>query len=82
MSDAPSHMAGAYSAWLDRPVVLRVVAGQLHTELPCTVIGESDATVRIRLRGISIADVWEVDIYKEMILGVGAAGLHRPHPGT
>jgi hypothetical protein len=42
-----------------------VAAGQLQTELQCTVIGESDAALRIR-----IAEIWEVDIYKEIILGV------------
>jgi hypothetical protein len=45
--------------------VLRVAAGKVQTELQCTVIGESDDVLRIR-----IAELWEVDIYKEMILGV------------
>jgi hypothetical protein len=65
MPNAQSPGSGAYSSWLGRSVVLRVAAGKLQTELPCTVIGESDAALRIR-----IAEIWEVDIYKEMILGV------------
>ncbi len=44
---------------------MRLASGKLETELQCTVIGESDAVLRIR-----IAELWEVDIYKEMILGV------------
>jgi hypothetical protein len=37
------------------------------TSLFCTIIGESDATVRVR-----IADQWDVEIYKEMVLTVDA----------
>jgi hypothetical protein len=79
MSDAQSRVSGAYSAWLGKSVILRVVAGELRTTLPCTVIGESDTTVRIRLRGVTIPEVWDVDIYKKMILGVEPAGMHRLH---
>ena len=57
-----------YSIWLDQWVVLKVAAGELQTELVCTVIAESDRAIRIR-----IADLCEVDIYKEMILGVARA---------
>ena len=38
------------------------------SRLHCIVIGESDAAIRVR-----IADVWDVDILKEMILAVDDA---------
>ena len=49
-------------------MVLKVATGELQTELVCTVIAESDRAIRIR-----IADLCEVDIYREMILGVARA---------
>ena len=48
---------------------MRVAAGEVQAALHCTVIGESDAAVRI-----GIAGQWEVDIYKEMVLAVEAVG--------
>src|SRR5258708_34372570 len=62
------HSSGDYSTWLDQWVVLKVTTGELQTELVCTVIAESDRAIRI-----GIADLCEVDIYKEMILGVARA---------
>ena len=53
-------------------VFLNVTTGGTKTCLFCTIIGESDATVRVR-----IADQWDVDIYKEMVLAVDAF----PHTG-
>jgi hypothetical protein len=66
-------LSGAYGNWVGRLVALRVAAGDLETLLHCTVIGESDATLRVRISG-----VWEVDIYKEMVLAVEAVqpGFH------
>ena len=58
-------LSSAYSPWLGRPVALRVSAGELQTKLCCIVIGESEAAVRVRIGGI-----WDVDIYKEMVLSV------------
>jgi hypothetical protein len=49
-------------------VALSVAAGEVQTTLHCAIIGESDAVVRIRIAGI-----WDVDIYKEMVLAVEAA---------
>jgi hypothetical protein len=49
------------------PVVLRVATGELQTTLHFTVIGESDATVRIRIAG-----KLDVDICKELVLAVEA----------
>jgi hypothetical protein len=68
MPNTQSHWSGTYSSWLGKSVVLLVAAGHMQTVLPCTVIGESDAALRIR-----IAEIFEVDIYKDMILGVEQA---------
>ena len=49
---APDRLPVAYSSWYDTPVVLRVATAQtrkLQRELHCTITGESDAAVRIRI---------------------------------
>ena len=68
MANAHSNFSGDYSYWLNQWVVLKVATEKSETELVCTVIAESDAALRIR-----IADTCEVDIYKDMILGVAQA---------
>jgi hypothetical protein len=68
MAKTQPHSSDDYSSWLGQWVVLRVAIEDLHTEMVCTVMGESDLAIRVR-----IADICEVDIYKEMILGVTPA---------
>jgi hypothetical protein len=49
---APDRLPVAYSSSYDTPVVLRVATAQprkLQTELHCTITGESDAAVHIRI---------------------------------
>ena len=56
-----------YSSWYDTPVVIRVANARnrkLETELHCTITGESDAAVRIRM------GQRERNICKTMILAV------------
>lgn len=65
MPNAQSHSRGSLATWMGIPVSLRITAGETRTSLLCTIIGESEATVRVR-----IGDQWDVDIYKEMILAV------------
>jgi hypothetical protein len=60
-------MSNAYSIWLDREVVLQVVAGDLRVPLQGRVVNESSNAVRVRIGGC-----WDVDIFKEMIVGVAA----------
>jgi hypothetical protein len=57
-----------YSRWVDQWVILKVATGTLQTEMVCTVLAESDCAIRVR-----IADICEIEIYKEMILGVARA---------
>jgi hypothetical protein len=62
-----------YAPWFGRSVALRLVAGELQTTLCCIVMGESDGAVRVRVGGI-----WDVDIYKEMVLLVeGIVPFHE-----
>jgi hypothetical protein len=55
----------AYSAWFGKPVVLLVVIRQCHIPMPCRIVGESAADVRVRIR-----PGWEMDVRKELILAV------------
>ena len=55
----------AYSAWFGKPVVLLVVIRQCHVPMPCRIVGESVADVRVRIQ-----PGWEMDVRKELILAV------------
>lgn len=54
-----------YSAWFGKSVVLLVLIRQCHVPIPCTIVGESIADVRIRIK-----PEWEMDLRKELILAV------------
>jgi len=58
-------MEGGYAVWMNQPVVLRVVAGSLRVPLRGRIISETSEVVRLR-----IADSWDVDIFKSMVVGV------------
>jgi hypothetical protein len=48
----PDKLPAIYLYWYDTPVVLRVATSRtqkLQTELHCTITGESDAAVHIRI---------------------------------
>ena len=55
----------AYSNWLGKPVVLLVVIRRCRIPMPCRIVGESDANVRVRVQA-----GWEMDVRKELILAV------------
>lgn len=55
----------AYSEWFGKPVVLLVVIRQCHIPMPCRIVGESAADVRVRIR-----PGWEMDVRKDLILAV------------
>jgi hypothetical protein len=59
------HVSPIYSDWLGKPVVLLVTIRQCHVPMPCSIIGESVADVRVRVQ-----PGWEMDIRKELILAV------------
>ena len=57
--------SGNYSSWLNKPVLLHVATGGLLTVLNCVIVSESDATLQVR-----IGSLWDVDVFKEMIVAV------------
>jgi len=58
-------MQTGYNVWLGQAVVLQVALGDIHVPLRGTLLEEGGDTVRMR-----IGDVWDVDIYQNMILAV------------
>jgi hypothetical protein len=58
-------MEGGYAVWMGQAVVLRVATGSVFVPLRGKLISESIDAVRIR-----IADSWDVDIFKTMVLSV------------
>ncbi len=58
-------MQSAYAVWMGQAVVLRVAAGNMRVPLRGRMLSETDEVIRLR-----IADSWDVDIFKSMVLGV------------
>jgi len=54
-----------YSRWFGKPVVLLVLVRQCPVPMPCSIVGESAADVRVRIQ-----PGWEINVRKELILGV------------
>ena len=65
ISEGTKDFSPAYSAWFGKPVVLLVVIRQCHVPMPCRIVAESVADVRVRIH-----PGWEMDIKKELILAV------------
>jgi hypothetical protein len=58
-------MDRGYAIWMGQPVVLQVVAGDMRVPLRGRLLSETSDVVRLR-----IADSWDVDIFKSMVVGV------------
>jgi hypothetical protein len=58
-------MVAGYGIWMGQSVILRVVAGNLRVPLRGRLVSETTEVVRLR-----IADSWDVDIFKSMVLAV------------
>jgi hypothetical protein len=58
-------MEGGYINWMGRPVILRVLAGNLKVPLRGRLVSESNEAVRLR-----ISDSWDVDIFKSMVVAI------------
>jgi len=71
------YMSKSYSAWVGRQVVLQIETGKSQVPLRGQVVNESSIAVRFRLDGC-----WDVDIFKEMILGVEADTYGAFHPSS
>jgi hypothetical protein len=63
--DGTQDFSPAYSAWFGKSVVLLVVIRQCHVPMRCSIVGESAADVRVRIK-----PGWEMDLRKELILAV------------
>jgi hypothetical protein len=50
---------------MGQAIILRVVAGNLRVPLRGRLVSETEDVLRLR-----IADSWDVDIFKSMVLGV------------
>lgn len=66
LSTNQGNSPSSYTRWMGKPVFLNMIVGDIRTSLRCTILSEANATVRVR-----IADGWDVDVYKDMILAVG-----------
>jgi hypothetical protein len=58
-------MRSSYATWMGQAVVLQVSTADLRVPLRGMIVGESSDALRVR-----IAENWDVDIFKNMILGV------------
>jgi hypothetical protein len=64
-AEEANEFSPVYSDWFGKPVVMLVVIRQRHVPMPCHIVGESAAEVRVRIH-----PGWEMDIRKELILAV------------
>jgi hypothetical protein len=58
-------MDSAFAAWIGQPVVLQVALGDIRVPLRGRLLKDAGETIRMR-----IGDMWDVDIYKTMVLAV------------
>ena len=65
IAERVKYLAPAYSSWFGKPFVMLVVIRQCHFPMPCCMVGESAADVRVRIH-----PGWEMDIRKDLILAV------------
>ena len=65
IAQGTKNLRPAFSTWFGKPVVLLVVIRQCHVPMPCRIVGESVADVRVRVQS-----GWEMDVRKELILAV------------
>ena len=63
-------MQTGYTVWLGQAVVLHVALGDSQVPLRGKLLKEGGDTVRMR-----VGEGWDIDIYKNMILGVEQDGL-------
>jgi hypothetical protein len=63
-------MQTGYQVWMGQAVVLQVALGDIQVPLRGKLLKEGGDTVRMR-----VGEGWDIDIYKNMILGVEQDGL-------
>jgi hypothetical protein len=55
----------AYSSWFGKPVIMLVVIRECHFPMPCHIVSESAAEIRVRIK-----PGWELNIRKNLILAI------------
>jgi hypothetical protein len=65
ITDGTKDFSPVYSTWFGKSVVMLVVIRQCHVPMPCRIMGESAADVRVRIQPGR-----EMDIRKNLILAV------------
>jgi hypothetical protein len=65
MTEGEKDFSPIYSTWLGRPVVLLIQIRQGRVPIPCSIVGESDADLRVLLHA-----GWEMNVRKELILAI------------
>jgi hypothetical protein len=70
LTEGTEDFSPRYSAWLGKPVVLLMVIRKCQVPVPCRIVSETAAEVRLRIQqGL------EIDVRKELILAVEADSL-------
>jgi hypothetical protein len=65
IAEGTKDLSHAYSSWFGKRVVLLVSIRRCRVPMPCSIVGETVAEVRVRLQ-----HGWEMDVRKELILAV------------
>ena len=65
IAEGTKDFSPVYSSWFGKSVVMLVVIRQCHVPMPCRIVGESAADVRVRIQ-----PGWEMDVRKDLILAV------------
>ncbi len=65
ITEGSKQSSPVYSSLFGKPVVLTVLVRQCPVPMPCSIVGESVADVRVRIQ-----PGWEMDVRKELILTV------------
>jgi hypothetical protein len=65
LAEGTKDFSPAYSSLFGKSVVMLVVIRQCHVPMPCHIVAESAGDVRVRIQ-----PGWEIDIRKDLILGV------------
>jgi hypothetical protein len=65
LAEGTKDFSPVYSSWFGKPVVMLVVIRQCHFPMPCHIVSESAADIRVRIQ-----PGWELNIRKNLILAV------------
>ena len=72
ITEGTKNVSPAYSAWVDKHVVLLIRVRQYFVPMLCSIIGETDDGVRV-----CIQPGWELEVRKELILAVEEYAVAR-----